>query len=49
MELQLNQTEGKSSNFFIIVNRLTCLIVVLSLDEGDYPENVQTVCLYHNK
>ena len=26
-----------------------CLSVVLSLDEGDYPENVKIVCLCHNK
>ena len=26
-----------------------CLIVVLSLDEGDYPEHLQIVYLCHNK
>ena len=26
-----------------------CLNVVLWLDKGDFPENVQAVCLCHNK
>ena len=34
-------------SFFIVFNR--CLSVVLKLDKGDYPKNVQVVCLSHNK
>ena len=46
-----NRTKQKISHL-IFSSFLTfncCLSVVLSLDEGDYPENMQIVCLCHNK
>ena len=35
--------------FHLFIRLTVVLSVVLLLDEGDYPENLQSVYLYHNK
>ena len=41
----INQLEPCVRKFFLNC----CFRVILSTDEGDYPENLQIVCLCHNK
>ena len=47
-EQQLDQTDDKSSHLSSFLTVLTVFLsIVLLLDKGDYPENLQIVCLCH--